>query len=175
MTVAQLTDNLLGAEGGFTNQPGDPGGPTNWGITLAEWERYLGYPLSAADVEATTRDQARGYYAWWLGQHGLLQLTNEAVQVFMVNFALNSGVDRAVRGLQDAAGVQQDGHLGPITLAAANGYDQKALLKHLVLDRMRHLIRTSMMQIPKDLIEKTLLQDLEGWWNRVWREGVLPL
>lgn len=175
MTVDELTNSMLGAEGGYSNDPADLGGPTNWGITLKEWELFVGRPLVAEDVKNMTRLNAQAYYAWWLGQHGLLGLVDGDVQNFVVNFALNSGVDRAVKGLQDAVGVEQDGDCGPITLAAANSADPKALLKHLVLDRMHHLIHTSMMRVPDTIIQSTQLKFLEGWWARVWREGVKPL
>ena len=47
---------LLVHEGGYTNHPADPGGPTNFGITIYDYRKYVKPGATAADVQ---RDEAR--------------------------------------------------------------------------------------------------------------------
>lgn len=59
ITVDAILDGVLAEESGtFTNDPSDSGGPTKWGITLAQLSAAIGHQATVADVEALTRDQA---------------------------------------------------------------------------------------------------------------------
>ena len=59
----------LREEGGFTDDPRDPGGATNLGITLATLTHWRGRPATADDVrqltvvEADAADFGRGWLA----------------------------------------------------------------------------------------------------------------
>jgi len=53
---------LLQHEGGYTNHPDDPGGPTNFGITIADYRRYAKPDATAADVRAMPVDVAKTIY-----------------------------------------------------------------------------------------------------------------
>ena len=53
---------LLAHEGGYTNHPSDPGGPTNFGITIHDYRRYLKPGAAAADVRAMKIDEAKAIY-----------------------------------------------------------------------------------------------------------------
>ena len=48
---------LLAHEGGYTNDAADPGGPTNFGITIYDYRKYVKPDATAADVK---RDEGRG-------------------------------------------------------------------------------------------------------------------
>lgn len=104
---------LLGNEGGYTNNPNDPGGETNWGITVAV-ARENGYVGAMKDMDQTV---AKAIYAkrYWLPAFDALPYS-VAFQVF--DGVVNSGIGQAVRWLQRAVGVADDGKLGPITLTA---------------------------------------------------------
>ena len=54
---------LLRHEGGYTNHPSDPGGPTKYGITIHDYRKYIKKGGTAADVKAMTLDQAKGIAA----------------------------------------------------------------------------------------------------------------
>ena len=44
MTQSNYDDalaRLIAHEGGYSNHPDDPGGPTNFGITIADYRRYV--------------------------------------------------------------------------------------------------------------------------------------
>ena len=53
---------LLAHEGGYTNHPSDPGGPTNFGITIADYRKYVKPDATAADVRAMKIDEAKTIY-----------------------------------------------------------------------------------------------------------------
>ncbi|HEY6927442.1 MAG TPA: glycosyl hydrolase 108 family protein [Steroidobacteraceae bacterium] len=57
--IGASIDRVLAEESGkFTNDPNDAGGPTKWGITLAELADFRGHPVAVSDVEALTREEA---------------------------------------------------------------------------------------------------------------------
>lgn len=110
--------DLMGHEGGYSNNPADPGGETNWGITVAVAREngYVGI-MQDMDQEVAKQIYARKY---WLTAFDQLPY-QVAFQVF--DAAVNSGVGQAVRWLQRAAGVADDGKLGPVTLQAVQAVD----------------------------------------------------
>lgn len=109
---------IFKAEGGYSDNPNDPGGPTNFGITLKTLETFEGKTLSADDVKNLTPETAREIYRanyWNRMQCGFLPAGLD-LEVF--DFGVNAGPAEAVKMLQKIVGVTQDGSIGPITLAA---------------------------------------------------------
>jgi lysozyme family protein len=106
---------LLGNEGGYTNNPNDPGGETNWGVTL-DTARENGYLGAMKDMDQSVA-KAIYFKRYWLPAFDALPYP-VAFQVF--DGAVNSGVGQAVRWLQRAVGVADDGKLGPLTLDAVS-------------------------------------------------------
>ena len=49
-------------EGGYSNDAGDPGGPTNWGITIHDARMYWKADADAADVKAMPKSVAEEIY-----------------------------------------------------------------------------------------------------------------
>lgn len=62
MTVEDILDAILAAEGGFVDDPEDLGGTTNFGITKATLEAYRGHPVTVEDVRNLPRAEAREIY-----------------------------------------------------------------------------------------------------------------
>lgn len=126
--VRRLAEEIVAREGGYVNDPDDPGGATNFGVTIHTLQR-LGLDLDgdgdvdAADVRRLTRDQAvdiflRDYYE----RPGLAGLP-ACVRASVFDMYVNAG-DNAVKVLQRLLNqmdeqVAVDGALGPQTLAAA--------------------------------------------------------
>jgi lysozyme family protein len=110
---------IFKAEGGYSDTPGDSGGPTNFGITLATLKAYDGdQNLTADAVKALTPDMAKEIYrtAYWNRmQCGSLP---PGLDLEVFDFGVNAGPSEAVKMLQKIVGVTQDGSIGPITLAA---------------------------------------------------------
>lgn len=117
-------DRLIGHEGGYVNHPSDPGGETMWGITVAV-ARASGYTGPMRDLP---RDTAKAIYRaqYWDKVKADSMPFPVAFQVF--DAAVNHGTGQAAKFLQRAAGVADDGVIGPKTLAAVAAHDSAALL-----------------------------------------------
>jgi len=128
----------LGEEGGFVNDSRDPGGATNLGVTLRTWEDWTGRPASVDDIRALTEaDVAPLYHArYWNAVKG--DDLPSGVDLICFDTAVNCGPRRAVRWLQDAAGVMADGIFGPATLRAVRDTDRDELIDHVSQDRRLH-------------------------------------
>lgn len=118
-TVLKTT---LSEEGGFSNNPKDPGRATMQGVTQATydaWRKRCGQVTrSVRSMEPTERDSIyREQY--WLAIRG--PELPSGIDLLMFDEAVNSGPVRAIRDLQSCLGVGADGHLGLQTLAALRG------------------------------------------------------
>lgn len=149
---------LLAREGGYVNDPRDRGGCTNRGITRATLERWRHASVTCADVQALTELEARQIYrAWyWNGVQG--DALTAGVDLMTFDAAVNSGVPRSARWLQQAVGVEDDGAIGPVTLAAVRAAPAATLIVDLYDARMAFL-RASPSWVDYG----------KGWKNRVDR------
>ena len=119
MTFDQAFDRLLGFEGGYSNNRQDPGGETCWGITrrVAAQEGYTG------DMHFLPRETAKAIYKKRYWDAVQAEQVPEAARYAVFDGAVNDGVTQAVRWLERALGVGEDGVLGPVTLAALQKAD----------------------------------------------------
>lgn len=134
MNFDEAIERVLPMEGGYSNDPNDPGGETNFGISKRS------YPF--VDIAGLTRDGAKAIYRtdFWENIHADELYDGVAYQ--SLDFAVNSGVGTAIRYLQRVLGVADDGHWGPVTAAAAKAmpeHRQIMLLAAARLDFMRKL------------------------------------
>ena len=119
---AACLDIVLRFEGGFSDDPRDPGGATNLGITretLAHWRKITPWqdlPVSA--VKALGRPEASDIYRALYWTPCVADALPPGLDLALFDFAVNSGPDRAIRMLQQEIGVMSDGLLGPKTLEA---------------------------------------------------------
>lgn len=120
---------IFKAEGGYSDNPNDRGGPTNFGITLATLKNYEdNQNLTADDVKKLIPDMAKEIYrtAYWNRmQCGALPAGLD-LEVF--DFGVNAGPGEAVKALQKIVGVTPDGSIGPITLAAVRALNPRDLI-----------------------------------------------
>lgn len=110
MTFDEAFEKLIGHEGGYVNDPRDPGGETKYGISKRS------YP--AEDIAGLTLDRAKLIYRrdFW-GPAGC-DAVHDALRFDLFDMAVNSGVRAAIRTLQGAVGETTDGVIGPRTLQA---------------------------------------------------------
>ena len=119
---------ILSSEGGFVNDPVDPGGATNMGITIATLSAERGDQCTVADVKALPQAEAVRIYqvSYWNPAHcGELP---DGVDLMVFDAAVNSGISRAIRLLQKAVGVDDDGAFGPATKAAVKAMASKDVI-----------------------------------------------
>jgi lysozyme family protein len=122
---------VLAHEGGLVDDPADPGGITNYGISLRSYPE-----LGAAGIRGLTPEQAKEIYRrdWWL-RYGWADLP-PPVGAKLLDIGVNIGADAVHRALQRAlraTGVSliEDGMLGSATRAAAAQAEPGALLAAL--------------------------------------------
>jgi lysozyme family protein len=91
---------LLKDEGGFSNDPDDAGGATNFGITIADVRKYINKDATAQDVRNLTIDQAKSIYKskYWdaLGCDDL----SSGVDYTCFDYGVNSGLGRPRNALK---------------------------------------------------------------------------
>jgi lysozyme family protein len=128
--------HVLQFEGGYSDHPSDPGGATNLGITKAVLETVRGRPVTKQEVRALSKDEAAEIYRrfYWLA--AACDQLPDGVDLAVFDCAVNQGVGRAARFLQQAAGVTADGAIGPKTLAAAKAAQPGELLVEFMARRM---------------------------------------
>ncbi|WP_288587442.1 glycoside hydrolase family 108 protein [uncultured Methylobacterium sp.] len=130
---------VLKHEGGWSDDPQDPGGATNLGVTIGTLSLWLGRPATKAEVKALTVATVAPIYRrnyWDAVQADALP---PGLGYALFDFAVNSGKKRAVIGLQRALKVADDGKLGPLTLAAVATHKPADLIDALCDGRLAFL------------------------------------
>jgi len=130
--VADIAREIDAREGGFVNDPDDPGGATKFGVTINTMRR-LGLDLtgdgqvSVADVQSLTRAQAEDIFIdHYYRRPGISRLP-EVLRPSVFDMYVNAGAN-AVKILQRLLvemghGIGVDGGIGPQTISAAQaGY-----------------------------------------------------
>jgi hypothetical protein len=129
---------VFSEEGGYTNDPDDPGGPTNFGITLKDLEDWRGRPVTAEDVKNMTKAEAREIYRskyWNPMQCGDLPA---GIDLEVFDFGVNAGPRTAIRMLQSVLGVIADGSIGPITLSASRAAVPRTVIEDFSERRLEY-------------------------------------
>lgn len=148
MTFDIAFDRLMGHEGGYVNNPADPGGETKWGISRRSYPNI--------DIKNLTREGAKTIYKrdFWDRIHAEEMFDGVAFQ--LLDFAINSGIETAVRKLQQAAGVADDGHWGPVSRAAVAKMTEPDLIMRTLAARLRYMAKL-----------KAWTDFSRGWANRI--------
>ena len=130
-SFTKAVNNVIEQEGGYVNNPKDPGGETNFGISKRA------YP--SLNIKTLTKTQAIDIYYrdYWLKIHGDSMQSWLAFNVF--DFAVNAGVDKAIKIMQSAIGTVADGKIGKNTIAAMSSATTKHLEKFVHL-RLQHYL-----------------------------------
>jgi lysozyme family protein len=126
--VRQIAEEIVGREGGFVNDPDDPGGATNHGVTIGTLRR-LGIDVNrdtridVADVKALTRAQAVEIYLEHYYKRPGIAALPEVIQASVFDMYVNAG-GNAVKILQRLLTdmgfpCDPDGAVGPQTIRAA--------------------------------------------------------
>lgn len=122
-TVEEITAEIIKREGGYVNDPDDPGGPTKYGVTIGTLRGIRG-SASIADVKALTVDDAMEIYQRYYFERPKINLLPSELQSTVYDMYVNSG-SNAIKILQRilnefGESVSVDGALGPQSIEAAS-------------------------------------------------------
>lgn len=147
---------MLKSEGGYVNNPLDPGGMTNLGVTKATWENWEGRPSDEAEMRSLTPEKVEPLYKkrYWDAVRG--DELPVGLDYLCFDFAVNAGAIRSIITLQTVVGVTPDGGFGPMTMAAVKAIDPVQLIERF--SQAKEDFYRSLDQFPTFG---------KGWLNRV--------
>ena len=131
---------LLAHEGGYTNHPDDPGGPTNFGITIADYRRYAKADATAGDVRAMSVEDAKRIYRkrYWDAQR--CDDLPAGVDYAVFDYGVNSGIGRSGKVLRRMLRLPDDSSaVTDEVVAACQAADACALVVAICDERLRFL------------------------------------
>ncbi|MBE0452043.1 holin-associated N-acetylmuramidase [Roseovarius autotrophicus] len=184
-SVRQLAEDIVAREGGFVDDPDDPGGATNFGITIHTMRR-LGLDLDGngiidtADVRVLTRARAVDIFIeQYYHRTGIARLP-EALRPSVFDMQVNAGAN-AVRILQRLLremghAVDVDGVIGPQTVAATEAA-ANAAPDHIAdaygIARRNYYLRLADARIASRKFARTR-SGAKGGWIRRAEEFIAP-
>lgn len=151
-------------EGGFSNNPADPGGATNHGVTLNTYTIYCAKKgkekPTVQDLKNLTEpiwlDIVKSMY-WDMWQAD--KINNQSIAEILVDWYYNSG-SWGIRIPQRLLGLKEDGIVGNITLSKINTYNQLDLF-NMIYDARKIFYINIVKNNPRESIF------LKGWMNRL--------
>ncbi len=157
---------VLRFEGGYSDDPTDPGGETNKGITMATFQNcsheLLGLDPNSSNLKALTDAQAGLIYKalYWNKLQGD-SFASQDLANMVCDFYVNAGTN-ASKLLQHVlntmgASVVEDGAIGPASLQALAGFDQVQVYRQYKRGRIAYY----------QALGQKYPQFLQGWLNRV--------
>ena len=150
-------DLVLKSEGGWVNNPSDPGGETNLGVTKRVWEEYVGHPVES--LKKLTKEEVAPLYEqkYWRPCYG--EVLPRGLDLLSFSMGVNAGTGRSVKLLQSSLGCVPDGVIGPKTRELISASNSATLIAKFSETR-REYYRSL----------KTFPIFGKGWLNRVDRE-----
>jgi len=157
---------LLRFEGGYVNDPTDPGGETNKGVTMKTFQQcsheLLGVDPTSDNLKALTDAQAGVIYKalYWDKVQGDAHALQDLANI-VCDFYVNAGghasklLQHVVNGL--GANIAEDGSIGPGTMQALAGFDQVQVYRQYKQGRIAYY----------QALGQRFPQFVKGWLNRV--------
>ena len=147
---------MLASEGGYVNHPSDPGGMTNLGVTKRVWEEWVGRESNEKEMRSLTKEMVEPLYKRKFWDACRCDDLPVGVDYLVFDMAVNAGVGRSAKLLQQCVGVSADGAIGPITITAVKAQDPEELVEKF--SEARELFYRGLTTF--DVFGK-------GWLNRV--------
>lgn len=190
MAKFEIAEAITGInEGGYANNPADRGGETEAGIARNFWPKWEGWKYidryKADYAKAKAQGKTRLSLAQWVNAsvkapsepvRGLIvefykdnfwdinkldQINDQQLANSVYDFGVNSGTGRAAKFLQIVAGVEQDGKVGSITIAAIN--EMEAAQAHEYYNVLRESFYRSIAKGNQAQFLKTWLRRLKPY------------
>ena len=137
-----IFERLMQHEGGYVNHPSDPGGETMWGVTkrVAVAHGYTGSMRNLPKALAKEITE-KSYYKAIRGEELDILIAWQ-----LTDAAYNHGTRQAVKFLQRAVGVNDDGLIGEVTLAAVNAMDKNDVVLLFLAERLEFFTNLQIWQ-----------------------------
>lgn len=129
MEFKQAVNIVIELEGGYVNDPIDPGGETNWGISKRS------YP--DLDIANLSKGHAKDIYRRDYWNACMCDGLPESLRLMVFDCAVNQGVSYASRLLQRLVKAKEDGVIGPLTLAQIPEFNEPRLLERYATERLK--------------------------------------
>ncbi len=177
-TVRQIAEGIVAREGGFVDDPDDPGGATKYGVTIHTMRR-LGLDLNRdgrvnrVDVQALSKAQAVDIFLEHYFEKPSVGLLPDALQASVFDMYVNAGA-QAVRILQNLLRemgyqVAADGVIGPQTARASRDAaepEPSALRDAYSVARRNYYFRLADRRAPLRKYARTRAGGKGGWIRR---------
>jgi lysozyme family protein len=140
---------IVGEEGGYVNDPHDPGGETKYGISKRVYPNV--------DIKNLTLDEAKKIYErdyWSRASCGSMPWP---MSLYVFDSAVNQGVGRAIRLMQTAVGTNADGVVGPKTLQAIHNAGEEGAVQFMGRRAMAYVATANFDRFGR------------GWLTRLFR------
>jgi lysozyme family protein len=132
---------VLAHEGGYAHHPSDPGGPTNFGITLAVFRQYVKPNAAASDLRAMSVAQARAIYRAKYWNALACDRLPVGLDYAAFDYGVHSGVARAARVLRHLAGAAAGNGVDAAALSLIAARESRVLIAALCDERLAFLKR----------------------------------
>ena len=132
-------NRVLVHEGGYSNHPSDPGGPTNWGITIGDARRYWKRYATADDVRAMPKSTAMKIYRTQYWDAMRCDELPFGLDYAVMDYGVNSGTARAIKVLERLVFLPADGKPDDSLIKSIAYRDTKDLIAKLCDERLRFL------------------------------------
>ena len=156
---SECLDIVLKSEGGFVNNPADPGGMTNLGVTKKTWEDYTGHEADEKVMRSLTPEKVAPLYEQRYWRPTYCEVLPRGLSLLIFSMGINAGPGRGVKLLQSCLGGVADGVIGPRTME---------LIKSLNVTDLIQKYSNARRDYYKSL--KTFNVFGKGWLARVDRE-----
>lgn len=147
-------------EGGFSNTPGDRGGNTNSGVTLAVYQSVYGKNKTASDLKKMTNAQWEYIFTnlFW-NKWKADEINNQSIANILVDWVWASGTG-TIKKVQALFGLKQDGIVGSKTISYLNSGNQKEIFNK-IWERRKKFIDGIIANNPSQK------KFYKGWMNRL--------
>lgn len=132
--------HVLASEGGFVDNPHDPGGATDEGVTQHQYDLWrTAKGLSTRSVKFIDPNEVEAIYrgSYWNAVDG--DQLPSGVDYCVFDWSVLAGPHRAIEHLQQAVGTTPDGIIGPATLAAVAAADPLRVINGVCAERLAYL------------------------------------
>ncbi len=129
MRFEEAIEIVLKSEGGFVNDPKDPGGTTNFGISQRAYPQL--------NIAQLSKEKAIEIYRKDYWEKNKIDSMPDKIRLAVFDCCVNQGADFAIKTLQGICGVEKDGLIGPKTLEQLNRLDSSKVLQMFCDERLK--------------------------------------